>query len=61
MKIIGLLHPDPVHKFPIKFLPLIPFVRLKKWPPQNNRIGIEWVTHKQAENTTSEAFTFYYK
>ena len=61
MKIIGILHPDPVHKFPIKFLPSIPFVRLKKWPPENDRIGIEWVTHEQTEDTTSEAFTFYYK
>lgn len=61
IKVVGILHPDPVHKFPIKFLPSIPFVRLKKWPPENNRIGIEWVTHEQTEDTTSEAFTFYYR
>lgn len=60
MKIVGILHPHPIHKFPIKFLPSIPFVRLKKWPPENNRIGIEWVIHEQTENTTSGAFTFYY-
>ena len=61
MKVIGILHPDPVHKFPIKFLPSIPFVRLKKWPPENNRIGTEWVTHEQTHNTTIKAFRFSYE
>ena len=44
--ITGILHPDPIHKFPIEFLPTVPFVRLKEWPLENNRIEIEWVTHK---------------
>lgn len=44
--ITGILHPDPIHKFPIDFLPTVPFVRLKEWPLENNRIEIEWVTHK---------------
>ena len=61
MKVIGILHPDPVHKFPIKFLPSIPFVRLKKWPPENNRIGIEWVTHEQTNDTTIKASRFSYE
>ena len=60
MKVVGILHPDPIHKFPIKFLPSIPFVRLKKWPPEHDRIGTEWVTHEQMDGTMSEAFTFYY-
>ena len=61
MKVIGILHPDPVHKFPIKFLPSIPFVRLKKWPPENNKIGTEWVTHEQTNNATVKAFRFSYE
>ena len=44
--ITGISHPDPIHKFPIEFLPTVPFVRVKKWPLENNRIKIEWVTHK---------------
>ena len=53
--IVGVLHPDPVHKFPIEFLPSLPFVKLKKWPPENSKIGTEWVTHKSANgNTTTE-------
>ena len=67
-RIIGILHPDPVHKFSIESLPSLPFVRLKKWPPDNSRIGTEWVTHKSTNgNTTTEqildepkAFSFYY-
>ena len=60
MHVIGVLHPDPVHKFPTQFLPSIPFVRLKKWPPENNRIETEWVSHEQTEVTPSGAFRFYY-
>ena len=53
--IVGVLHPDPVHKFPIEFLPSLPFVKLKKWPPENSKIGTEWITHKSANsNTTTE-------
>ena len=50
----------PVHKFPTQFLPSIPFVGLKKWPPENNRIETEWVTHEQTEGTLSGAFRFCY-
>ena len=51
--IVGVLHPDPVHKFPIEFLPSLPFVKLKKWPPENSKIGTEWITHKSANNNTT--------
>jgi len=60
MGIVGVLHPDPVHKFPIKFLPTIPFVKLKRWPPENDRIGTEWVTHKQMNTMITGAFRWDY-
>ena len=60
MGIIGILHPDPVHKFPIKFFPTIPFVKLKKWPPENNKIATEWVTHKQTNTMITGAFRWDY-
>ena len=47
--VLGILHPDPVHKFPIQFLPSVPFVRLKKWPPEDEVMLTEWV--KYEENT----------
>ena len=39
--VVGILHPDPVHKFPPQLLPSVPFVRLKQWPPEGDRIKIE--------------------
>jgi hypothetical protein len=42
---VGILHPDPAFVFPIKLLSNIPFIRLKKWPPENNKIETEWVIH----------------
>ncbi len=44
--LVGILHPDPAYNFPIKLLPSIPFLRMKKWPPENNMIEIEWVIYK---------------
>lgn len=44
--VVGILHPDPVYKFPIRLLPSVPFLRMKEWPPNNNRIETEWVIHK---------------
>ncbi len=44
--VVGILHPDPLYKFPIRLLPSIPFLRMKEWPPKNNRIETEWVIHK---------------
>ena len=52
--IAGILHPDPIHKFPIEFLPSVPFVRLKEWPLADNRIGIEWAIHKPPEQEILE-------
>ena len=60
MEIVGILHPDPVHKFPIRFLPTIPFVKLNRWPPKNNKIKTEWVTHKRAKLTPTGSFRWYY-
>ena len=44
--IVGLLHPNPVYKFLISCLPSVPFLRMKEWPPKNNRIEKEWVIHE---------------
>jgi hypothetical protein len=44
--IVGILHPDPQYVFPIRLLPTVPFLRMKKWPPENNNIEIEWVINK---------------
>ena len=44
--IVGILHPDPQYIFPIMLLPSVPFLRMKKWPPENNNIEIEWVINK---------------
>ena len=53
--VVGILHPDPVYNFPIELLPSVPFVRLKKWHVENDRLSTEWVIHKQTNaNTTTE-------
>lgn len=44
--IVGILHPDPKYSLPIKLFPSIPFLRMKKWPPEKNMIEIEWVIYK---------------
>jgi len=44
--VVGILHPDPEYKFPIRLLPSVPFLRMKEWPPKNNRIEIEWIINK---------------
>lgn len=53
MRIVGLLHPAPMHKFPIQYLPSIPFVRLKEWPLENKIIHTEWVTYEQTSGITT--------
>lgn len=52
--ITGILHPDPIYQFPFEFLPSVPFVRLMKWPPENNNIEIEWVRHNPVEQGIRE-------
>jgi hypothetical protein len=53
--IVGVLHPDPKYPFPISLLPTVPFLRLNKWPPENNVIEKEWVIH------TPEVAEFYHR
>lgn len=53
--VVGILHPDPSYEFPIKLLPSVPFLRIKKWPPEKNLIEIEWVIYKP------EATKFYHR
>jgi len=42
---VGILHPDPNFVFPIKLLPSVPFLRMKKWPPENHNIETEWTIY----------------
>ncbi len=44
--VVGILHPDPEYSFPIKLLPSVPFLRMKEWPPVDNKIETEWVINK---------------
>ena len=41
--IVGILHPEPQYVFSIKLFPSVPFVKMKKWPLENNIIETEWV------------------
>lgn len=52
--IIGILHPEPVYILPISVFRNIPFCRLKKWPPENHMLDIEWVIH------SPNSIDFYY-
>ena len=45
VELVGILHPDPKFNFPINLFPSIPFLRIKKWPLQNNEIETEWIIH----------------
>lgn len=54
VSVIGILPPDPTHKFLIKFLPSVSFVRLKKWPPENGILEIEWIRYKTDERVIDE-------
>lgn len=47
--LVGILHPDPEHTFSPKLLPSIPFIRLRKWPPEGNRLECEWVIYENTE------------
>ena len=40
--VVGLLHPDPAHKFTTWPFPSVPFLRVKNWPLVNNKIEKEW-------------------
>jgi hypothetical protein len=48
---VGILHPQPQHVFPIRLLPSVPFLRMKKWPPENHSIETEWVIHNPTPTT----------
>ncbi len=47
----GILHPEPAYNLPIKLFPSVPFVRLKKWPIENNTLETEWVIHRPQGST----------
>ena len=42
-QIIGVLNPQPNYDFQYKLFPSVPFVRIKEWPIENNRIKTEWI------------------
>ena len=60
--LLGILHPDPKYKFSSKLLPSVPFIRLKKWPPDSNVLKVEWVKYEENESvvTEPEQKTFWY-
>lgn len=60
--IVGILHPDPVHKLPIEFFSSVPFVRLKKWSPENSILEIEWINYKKPGQVIHEPepYNFWY-
>ncbi|HEC99980.1 MAG TPA: hypothetical protein ENN18_06335 [Proteobacteria bacterium] len=41
--VVGILHPDPQYPFSISLLRSVPFLRLRKWPPENGVLEMEWV------------------
>jgi hypothetical protein len=43
--VVGILHPVPQHAFSIRLLPTVPFLRMKKWPPEGRGIETEWVVY----------------
>ncbi|MGD0662052.1 MAG: hypothetical protein ABSD38_28680 [Syntrophorhabdales bacterium] len=43
--VVGVLHPDPQYEFPIRLLPSVPFLRMRKWPPEDRSVETEWVIH----------------
>jgi len=43
--VVGILHPFPQHALPISLLPSVPFLRMRKWPPENHGVETEWVIH----------------
>lgn len=44
--VLGILHPDPQFRFPVMLFPSVPFLKMKKGPPQDREIELEWVIHK---------------
>ena len=60
--LLGVIHPDPKHSFSPEFLPSVPFIRLKKYPPEGNVLEVEWVKYEQNELviTEPEQKTFWY-
>ena len=60
--VVGILHPDPIHKFPIEFLPSVPFIRLKSWSPEKGILEIEWQSYKTLGHVIDEpeSYNFWY-
>ena len=50
LNIFGILHPDPINVFDVNYLTDIPFVRIKKWPIENDEIHTEWVNAESDDN-----------
>ena len=60
--VVGILHPDPIHRFPIELLRSVPFVRLKSWPPEKGILEIEWQSYKTLGHVIDEPepYNFWY-
>lgn len=51
--VLGILHPEPLHRFSIDNLPEVPFLRVSEWPIKKNEL--EW--HWGIVNPRPRAFT----
>ena len=40
--VVGILHPEPLHRFSIENLPEVPFLRVSEWPIKGNEIKCHW-------------------
>ena len=58
--VIGILHPHPYYEFPMKLLPSVPFGRLTKWPPEHDRIHMEWISHNEGIKRLMKPARFWY-
>jgi hypothetical protein len=46
-RLVGALHPAPEIPFEPSLFPQIPYGRLRKWPAQDGRLGVEWTAGKR--------------
>ncbi len=50
-RMVGLLHPEPIHKLDIDHFKEVPFIRIAKWPIVEGAIETEWVVSQPQQLT----------
>jgi hypothetical protein len=43
VEVVGLLHPDAVHRFDPQLFPAVPYVQFAQWPLTSTNISTEWI------------------